>query len=56
VKLTGKDIAKRYAGYLDGDENKSRVPVKTYACAYGLGCEGPDCPHEDCPRKRDAVT
>ena len=22
-----------------------------YACTYGLGCEGPDCKHEDCPRK-----
>jgi hypothetical protein len=46
-KLTANDIIWRYGG---GPTEPKKI-INTYACSYGLGCEGPDCPHEDCPRK-----
>jgi hypothetical protein len=48
--MTADDVALRYAGILPNEP--ARPEIKAYACAYGLGCEGPNCPHEDCPRKK----
>lgn len=33
----------------------ARPASPTYACAYGLGCQGPDCEHDDCPRKQSRL-